>query len=104
MDVWMPGTRLFNWLLSLSYAPQIFELVTSRGLFKYEPDSKLKLDETEHILYQMICYTSEDFSPEQLSVSPLAGRYFDSTCQLFHFLATTTSAELRQCHRRQPKG
>jgi len=79
-------------LHSSSYAPQIFELVTSRGLFKYEPDSKLKLNETE------------DFSPEQLSVSPLAGRYFDSTCQFFHFLATTTLYELCQFHHRQPKG
>ncbi|KDR74464.1 hypothetical protein GALMADRAFT_141499 [Galerina marginata CBS 339.88] len=60
----------------------IFELVTSRGLFKYEPGPKLKLDETENILFQMICYTGEDFSEERLSAGRLAGKYFDSTCNL----------------------
>ncbi len=32
------------------------------------------------MLYQMICYTGEDFGSQQLSVSPLAGKFFDSTC------------------------
>ena len=52
----------------------------------------------------MICYTGEDFSAEQLSVGRMAGRYFDSTCQLFHFLTTTINAEFHQFHRRQPEG
>lgn len=69
---------------------KIFELVTARGLFKYIADPKLKLDETENILYQIICYTGEDFSEEQLYAGRLARKYFDSTCQLFHFLVTTT--------------
>ncbi|KDR71809.1 hypothetical protein GALMADRAFT_143593 [Galerina marginata CBS 339.88] len=60
----------------------IFELVTSRALFKYEPDPKLKLEETEYILYQMICSTGEDFGEEQLSVSRFGEKYFDTTCNL----------------------
>ena len=59
---------------------KIFEFVTSRSLFRYEPNEKYKLDETSNILHQMICYTCEDFSEEQLTVSPLAGEFFDSTC------------------------
>ncbi|KAK0244246.1 hypothetical protein EDD85DRAFT_191461 [Armillaria nabsnona] len=57
----------------------IFELITGRGLFKYEPDLKYNLDEPNFMLYQMICYTGEDFRAEQLSVSPLAAQFFDST-------------------------
>ncbi|PBK74828.1 kinase-like protein [Armillaria solidipes] len=60
----------------------IFELITGRGLFKYEPDLKYNLDEPNFMLYQMICYTGEDFRAEQLSVSPLAAQFFDSTCNL----------------------
>jgi len=60
----------------------IFELVTGRALFKYQPYEKYNLDEKNYILYQMICYTGEDFSAEQLTVSSLAGKFFDSTCNL----------------------
>ncbi|KAK0449113.1 kinase-like protein [Armillaria borealis] len=60
----------------------IFELITGRGLFKYEPDLRYNLDEPNFMLYQMICYTGEDFRAEQLSVSPLAAQFFDSTCNL----------------------
>ena len=59
---------------------KIFELITGRGLFKYKPDLKYNLDEPNFMLYQMICYTGEDFRAEQLSVSPLAAQFFDSTC------------------------
>ncbi|PBK97719.1 kinase-like protein [Armillaria gallica] len=58
----------------------VFELITGRGLFRYEPDLKYNLDEPNFMLYQMICYTGEDFRAEQLSVSPLAAQFFDTTC------------------------
>ncbi|KAK0441957.1 kinase-like protein [Armillaria borealis] len=60
----------------------VFELVTGSALFKYIPCPKFGLDEPNFMLYQMICYTGEDFASEQLSVSPLAGQFFDSTCAL----------------------
>ncbi|KAK0464509.1 kinase-like protein [Desarmillaria tabescens] len=60
----------------------IFELITGRALFKYQADPKYNLDEPNFMLYQMICYTCEDFRVEQLSVSPLAAQFFDSTCNL----------------------
>lgn len=60
----------------------IFELITGRSLFKYEPDPKLNLDEPNHILYQMLCYTCEDIRAEQLSVSALADQFFDTNCNL----------------------
>ncbi|PBK92967.1 kinase-like protein [Armillaria gallica] len=60
----------------------VFELVTGGALFRYIPCPKFGLDEPNFMLYQMICYTGEDFSSELLSVSPLAGQFFDSTCNL----------------------
>ncbi|KAK0212175.1 kinase-like domain-containing protein [Desarmillaria ectypa] len=60
----------------------IFELITGRALFKYEPFPKHNLDEPNYILYQIICYTGEAFGSQQLSDSPLAGKFFDSTCNL----------------------
>ncbi|KAK0448169.1 kinase-like protein [Armillaria borealis] len=60
----------------------IFELVTGRPLFKYQPDPKLNLDEPNNILYQMLCYTCEDIRAEQLQVSPLASQFFDTNCNL----------------------
>ncbi|SJK98279.1 uncharacterized protein ARMOST_01542 [Armillaria ostoyae] len=60
----------------------IFELVTGDALFKYVPCPKFGLDEPNFMLYQMICYTGEDFGSQQLLVSPLAGQFFDSTCNL----------------------
>ncbi|KAK0215175.1 kinase-like protein [Armillaria nabsnona] len=60
----------------------IFELITGGALFKYVLCPKFGLDEPNFMLYQMICYTGEDFGSQQLSASPLAGKFFDSTCNL----------------------
>ncbi|KAK0196034.1 kinase-like protein [Armillaria mellea] len=60
----------------------VFELITGSALFKYVPCPKLGLDKPNFMLYQMICYTCEDFGLQQLSVNPLAGKFFDSTCNL----------------------
>ncbi|KAF8578444.1 kinase-like protein [Ramaria rubella] len=60
----------------------VFELITGSSLFKYEAHPRLNLDKPEFLLYTMICYTGEDFEPSQLAASPLAGKFFDSTCNL----------------------
>ncbi|KAK0455646.1 kinase-like protein [Desarmillaria tabescens] len=60
----------------------IFELITGRALFKYELDPKLNLDEPNHILYQMLCYTCKDIRAQQLMVSALADQFFDTNCNL----------------------
>jgi serine/threonine protein kinase len=85
LDIWMPRKELpfppasFN---SDFPSPQIYEFVIGRPLFQYIPRKKPQLEKTEHILYQMICHTGEDFSEEQLTASPLAGKYFDLTCTI----------------------
>ncbi|KZT01010.1 kinase-like protein [Laetiporus sulphureus 93-53] len=60
----------------------VFEIVTGRGLFKYEPYLKYRLNDTSNLLYQMICYTGEDFSEEQLRIGAQAAEFFDTTCNL----------------------
>lgn len=85
MDVRMLGmcySLLSTITLSMNTYPKISELVTGTTLFKYVPCPKYGLDEPNFMLHdhQMICYTSEDFGLQQLSVSPLATQFFDSTC------------------------
>ena len=60
----------------------MFELTTRLALYKYEPLvlESVELDEVEHVLYQMMLFTGEDFEPEQLRVSGRAAEYFDNTC------------------------
>ncbi|TDL19552.1 kinase-like protein [Rickenella mellea] len=60
----------------------IFELVTSKHLFRYVRNQKFGLDETENMLYQMMLHTEEEFRAEQLQVSPKAPEYFYPDCQL----------------------
>ncbi|TFK33318.1 kinase-like domain-containing protein [Crucibulum laeve] len=60
----------------------IFEFVTSRALFKYEPYAEYKLDEENNMLYQMLCYTCEDFPDHILNVSSQAVKFFDTSCNL----------------------
>ncbi len=66
--------------LSTNTYLKIIELITGGALFKYVPCPKFGLDEPNFMLYQMICFTGEDFGSQQLSVSPLAGKFFDTTC------------------------
>ncbi|KAJ7224018.1 kinase-like domain-containing protein [Mycena haematopus] len=65
-----------------SFGCLIYELAVSNTLFKYRDNEKHNLTKVENILYQMILGTGEDFRAEQLSICPLAGEYFDETCQL----------------------
>ncbi|KAF8874331.1 kinase-like domain-containing protein [Infundibulicybe gibba] len=65
-----------------SFGCLVFELVIGRRLFKYQPYKKYHLDEENYMLYQMMCHTCENFEPEQLTVSPLAAKFFNNTCDL----------------------
>lgn len=83
VDIWTFGCLVsfpvgFASLLVLTLYFQIFELTTKRELYRYEPGRTL--DSVEHMLYQMMLFTGEDFEPEQLRVSKLAAQYFDNTC------------------------
>ncbi|KAJ7581231.1 kinase-like protein [Mycena floridula] len=74
----VPGTKV------LIFGPMgIFEFITRKYLFKFEPHEALKLDETTHLLYQMMCFTNQvDFPAHVLQRSRKASQYFDATCQL----------------------
>ncbi|KAG0703067.1 kinase-like protein [Suillus ampliporus] len=60
----------------------LFEVITGHALFKFQPWPPYNLDEINHILWQMICHTGENFSPEQLTASRQAPNFFDETCYL----------------------
>ncbi|KAG8801672.1 hypothetical protein FRC17_006589, partial [Serendipita sp. 399] len=60
----------------------VFEMITGKSLFKHEPNAELGLDDTEHMLYQMIVYSGEDFPRDLLDQLPTADRYFNSECNL----------------------
>jgi hypothetical protein len=59
---------------------QVFELVVNSDLFKYEAYKQYGLDAPAGHLWQMMCFTSEQFTPEQLDLSDFADCYFDNTC------------------------
>ncbi|KXN87240.1 Serine/threonine-protein kinase SRPK [Leucoagaricus sp. SymC.cos] len=59
----------------------IFELVTSKHLFRYQRNQKFGLDEMENMLYQMMLHTEEDFRAAQLQVSSKAPEYFNTNCK-----------------------
>ena len=87
MDVWLSGELYIHevvitidhnaWRLSFL---QIYEISVGKALFQSRPNPKFKLDEAESMLHQMICFTLEDFSAEQLTISEWAAQYFDETC------------------------
>ncbi|KAG1845083.1 kinase-like protein [Suillus subalutaceus] len=62
----------------------IFEIVTHRHFFKLEPLPELNLDPTTSQLHQMISYTEEDFSPEQLTAGQRSAQFFKADCE--HYL------------------
>ncbi|KAK0470238.1 kinase-like domain-containing protein [Desarmillaria tabescens] len=67
-----------------SFGCLVYEIVTGVPLFNAKEGSVdgVHLDATEIMLFQMIAHTREVFMAEQLSASPLAGHYFNETCQL----------------------
>ncbi|SJL03905.1 uncharacterized protein ARMOST_07262 [Armillaria ostoyae] len=67
-----------------SFGCLAYEIVTGMPLFNTKEGNVdgVHLDTTEIMLFQMIAHTREVFLAKQLSVSPLAGHYFNETCQL----------------------
>jgi len=59
---------------------QVFEIVVSRKLFEYAAYKEHGLDAESGLLWQIMCFTGEEFMPEQLQVSRIASNYFDETC------------------------
>jgi len=51
-------------------------------MFEYEAYENYGLDAESGLLWQMMCFTGEQFTPEQLQASRLASVYFDETCDL----------------------
>lgn len=82
LDIWMPGTvailplhltcyiRIADWT-----NVQVFELIVNSDLFKYEAYEKYSLDAPAGHLWQMMCFTGERFTPEQLDSSDFADEY-----------------------------
>ncbi|PBK66027.1 kinase-like protein [Armillaria solidipes] len=61
----------------------IFELITGHNLFEYVPYPDHDLDAAAGHLWQMICFTDDEFEPKQLSWSQRATQYFErTTCYL----------------------
>jgi serine/threonine protein kinase len=68
-----------------SFGCLVYELVTSQSFFRYKPNEKFGLTETENMLYQMMLHSEEVFRAQQLNVSPLASEFFDSDCESFFY-------------------
>lgn len=84
-------------------ATQIYEIAIGKPLFRYKPNPTHKLDEVESMLHQMLCFTGEDFEPEQLMSYKKAPTYIDTTCKfgnipdlLFTMLDDLCSGNLRK--------
>jgi hypothetical protein len=56
---------------------QIFEFTTGNALFEYKPYPKYALDETTAHLWQMLCFTRERITRQQIKASKLGAQYFD---------------------------
>jgi hypothetical protein len=56
---------------------QIFELTIGGALFEYKPYAERGLDEATGHLWQMLCFTRERMTREQVTSSKLGAQYFD---------------------------
>jgi hypothetical protein len=56
---------------------QIFEITIGNALFEYKPYPKYALDATTAHLWQMLCFTRERITREQVTASELGAQYFD---------------------------
>lgn len=70
VDIWLVGCMAH-------------ELLTGEPLFRHEAMSEPAAiaDPDEAMLYQMMSFTGEDISPEQLNVSKNASMWFEETCE-----------------------
>lgn len=57
----------------------VFELITGQNLSEYVPYPDRGLDAAAGHLWQMMCFTGEEFEPKQLSWSHRAMQYFEET-------------------------
>jgi len=65
-------------------------------MFEYEAYENYGLDAESGLLWQMMCFTGEQFTPEQLQASRLASVYFDETCKFaFSVIRLTSSPQIR---------
>lgn len=78
LDAWC-ARHLGNSTSSIAKLTQAFEFVTGAGLFEYQPYEQQGLDAPGGHLWQMMCFTGERFTPEQLQASTNASQYFDPT-------------------------
>lgn len=89
LDIWMPGTLLIflHLILYVCIADwtndQVFEIITGRELFRYEAYKQHGLGAPAGHFWQMMCFTGERSTAEQLMAGTYADRYFDITCSSF---------------------
>ena len=58
---------------------QIFEFITGSNLFEHKPNPMYALDETTAHLWQILCFTRERITRQQVEASKLGAQYFDLT-------------------------
>ena len=72
-----PGICTYFYALTVSINVQIFELTIGRALFQYIPYPEYQLDEPTGHLWQMLCFTRERMTREQVNSSKLGAHYFE---------------------------
>ena len=79
LDVWCIVVSLFCTLAADCINSQIFELIVGGSLFEYKSYPEYMLDEPTGHLWQMLCFTRERMTREQVNSSKLGAQYFDLT-------------------------
>lgn len=74
-------------LLRFVNTTQVFEVLTMAALFTYEPYEPCGLDATSAHLWQMMGFTGENFTPQQLGASQLSSMYFNEQCTYSFLIA-----------------
>ena len=97
LDAWC-ACYVANSTSPVAKLTQAFEFVTGAGLFEYQPYDQHGLDAAGGHLWQMMCFTGERFTPEQLQASTNASQYFDATTCLslssvFHLSSLTSGMQ-----------
>lgn len=77
LDAWCSYYYLLSILPTHWTNLQIFELVTGSALFEHKPYPKYALDETTAHLWQILCFTRERITRQQVEASKLGAQYFD---------------------------
>lgn len=78
LDAWCIAVSQYIVLLPADCIdPQIFELIVGGSLFLYKSYPEYMLDEPTGHLWQMLCFTRERMTREQVNSSTLGAQYFD---------------------------